>query len=267
LQPLLSGGQNLDISEEIRSALRFGRFCLAFQPVVSSSTREVYFHECLARIRREDGSLLAAGSFIPAAEQMGLMREIDDHICRLAVYELRKDPGLRLAINLSGLNVGEGSWIQHLRKQLSETPNIANRLIIEITETAALSDIHEAARFVQALRDLGCMVALDDFGAGYTSYRQLRMLPVNLVKIDGSFANGVATNVGNQLFVRTLVELANGFGLETIAECVETAEDAEMLAKFGVGFLQGIYFARPETRSHLRTIDSGRKPAGSITAS
>lgn len=269
LQPLLSNSFNLNISEEIRAALKYGRFCLAFQPIVSAKSHDVYFYECLARIRREDDSLLAAGSFIPTAEQMGLMREIDDHIARLAIYELRKDPSLRLAVNLSGFNVGGGSWLTQLRKLLSETPNVAKRLIVEITETAALSDIHEAAQFVKELRAMGCVVALDDFGAGYTSYRQLRMLPVNMVKIDGSFANGVSTNVGNQLFVRTLIELANGFDLDTIAECVETQEDAEMLAKFGVTFLQGLYFARPELKQNLRAIEGKNLPvkSGLISAS
>ena len=254
LQPLLNNKQNLTISEEIRNALKFGKFTLVFQPIVSAKTGEVYFHESLARIRRDDGSLLAAGSFIPAAEQMGLMREIDDHICRLAIYELRKDPNLRLAINISGFNVGDTPWLAQLRQLIKESPLIAHRMIIEITETAALSDIREAAKFVESVREMGCSVALDDFGSGYTSYRQLRLLPVNMVKIDGSFASGVSTNVGNQLFVRTLVELANGFGMETIAECVETAEDAEMLAKFGVTYLQGLYFARPELKTSMRVI-------------
>lgn len=253
LQPLVSNSLNLSISEEVRGALREGRFCLAFQPVVSAKTGQTYFHECLARIRRPDGTILAAGSFIPAAEQMGLMREIDDHVVKLAVDELRKDKNLRLAVNISGFNVGNGSWLQHLRGLLAPSPEAAKRLMIEITETAALSDIREAAHFVNCLKDMGCMVALDDFGAGYTSYRQLRLLPVNLVKIDGSFVGGVSNNVGNQLFVRTLVELANGFGLDTIAECVETKEDADLLTSFGVSFLQGLYFARPDARATPRT--------------
>ncbi len=246
LHPVTSNNYNLCVSEEVRNALRNDRFCLAFQPIVSSQTKQAFFHECLARIRRPDGTTLAAGSFIQAAEQMGLMREIDDHICRLAVEQLSENPELRLAVNVSGFNVGNGNWLANLRGLLQDHPKTAQRLIIEITETAALSDIREATQFVHQLRDMGCVVALDDFGAGYTSYRQLRLLPVNMVKIDGTFVQGVSTNVGNQLFVRTLVELASGFGLDTIAECVENKEDAEMLARFGVTFLQGLYFGRPE---------------------
>lgn len=245
LQPAVSP-YNLSIGEEVRQALRDNRFCLAFQPVVSSKNFEPEFYECLARIRREDGSLLNAGAFIPAAEQLGLMREIDYYVCKLAVGELLQNPDLKLAINISGFNVGEGSWMQQAKDLLRDVPQVAERLTVEITETAALSDIKEAANFVHNLREMGCQVALDDFGAGYTSYRQLRLLPVNMVKIDGSFVKGVNTNVGNQLFVRTLVELAHGFGLKVIAEFVETQEDAETLTKFGVGLLQGMFFGEPQ---------------------
>ncbi len=256
LQPLLTNNFSLTVAEEVRAALRYGRICLAYQAVVHADDSTPAFYECLARIRREDGSLLPAGAFIPTAEQMGLMREIDEHIVRLAVYELRKDRKLRVAVNLSAYNVGSGAWSRHLRQLLTETPDVAERLIIEITETAALADPQQAAEFVRELQAMGCQVALDDFGAGYTSYRQLHMLPVDIVKIDSSFANGVSTNIGNQLFVRTLIELAKGFGLATIAEGVESAEDAEMLKQFGVTYLQGYYFAKPDLRETIRSVDA-----------
>ena len=118
-------------------------------------------------------------------------------------------------------------------------------LIVEITETVALNDIEETARFVTAVRDLGCRIALDDFGAGYSSFRNLKALAVDCVKIDGSFVRGLTSNVDNQLFIRTLLGLADGFGLETVAECVETAEEANHLVRRGVRFLQGYYFGRP----------------------
>jgi EAL domain-containing protein (putative c-di-GMP-specific phosphodiesterase class I) len=108
-----------------------------------------------------------------------------------------------------------------------------------------VQDIEETARFVSAVRELGCKVALDDFGAGYTSFRHLKALSVDCVKIDGSFVKGLAENVDNQLFIRTLLGLASGFGLSTVAECVETAADAALLSKRGVDLLQGYYFGRP----------------------
>jgi len=124
-------------------------------------------------------------------------------------------------------------------------PEIAGRLIVEITETAALHDIEESARFVTALRDIGCRVAVDDFGAGFTSFRHLRALTADIVKIDGSFVRNLSDNVDNQLFIRNLLGLADAFGLETVAECVETADDAAFLVGEGVQYLQGYYFGRP----------------------
>src|SRR3546814_10640852 len=143
-------------------------------------------------------------------------------------------------------------------------PDIASRLIIEITETAALQDFEETARFIGTVRDLGCKVALDDFGSGYTSFRQLKALTVDIVKIDGSFVRGVSDNPENQLFIRTLLNLANGFGLKTVAECVEPAEDARILMSESVEFLQGWQYGRPSMRkpgraSGLRASRDGRR--------
>src|SRR3546814_20694942 len=114
-------------------------------------------------------------------------------------------------------------------------PDIASRLIVEITETAALQDVEDSARFVTAVRDLGCRVALDDFGAGYTSFRHLKMLAVDMVKIDGSFVRDLGKNRDTLVFIRTLLGLAGNFGIETVAECVERMEEEELLAAEGVG--------------------------------
>ena len=124
---------------------------------------------------------------------------------------------------------------------------MARRLVVEITETAALDDMEETVRFVSAVRDRGCRVALDDFGAGYTSFRHLKTLAVDIVKIDGSFVTNLAQRPEDFLFIKTLLDLAGGFGLETIAECVETGDVADMLKREGVKYLQGYYFGRPST--------------------
>jgi EAL domain-containing protein (putative c-di-GMP-specific phosphodiesterase class I) len=119
-------------------------------------------------------------------------------------------------------------------------------MIVEITETAALQDIEETARFVTAMRALGCKVALDDFGAGYTTFRHMKALTVDVVKIDGSFVRGVITSEENQMFIRNLLSLAKALDLATVAECVENLDDAEYLARQGVDFLQGYCFGKPE---------------------
>jgi len=125
-------------------------------------------------------------------------------------------------------------------------PEIAERLIVEITETAGLEDVEACSHFVSTLRDLGCQIALDDFGAGYTSFRHLKQLAVNMIKIDGAFVRNIGENPDNLAFVRTLIDLARTFNLQTVAECVETLEEAETMRNEGVDFLQGYAFGAPQ---------------------
>jgi EAL domain-containing protein (putative c-di-GMP-specific phosphodiesterase class I) len=124
--------------------------------------------------------------------------------------------------------------------------DIAPRLIVELTETAALIDIEESMRFVSRIRTLGARVAIDDFGAGYTSFRNLQALKVDMVKVDGSFVKGLADSRDNQIFVSTLVNLAKNFSLLTVAEWVENAREADILRAFGVDYFQGNHFGRPD---------------------
>ena len=234
-----------NIGEQVQQAMRDDRLFFAYQPVVTSNDHRTAFYECLLRMRDDAGELVPAGAFVPVVEQLGLMRLVDRHVLDLSVRDLSENPDVTLAINISGLTATDQTWLRALLAQLKGKPDIARRLIVEITETAALHDIEESARFVGALRDIGCRVAVDDFGAGFTSFRHLRSLTVDIVKIDGSFVRNLADNVDNQLFVRNLLGLADAFGLETVAECVETQEDASFLVGEGVKYLQGYYFGRP----------------------
>jgi diguanylate cyclase (GGDEF)-like protein len=235
----------VSIAEEVQAALRSNRLVLAVQPVVRATDHTVEHYECLLRLKRADGSIMAAAQFIPHVERTSLMRAIDRHALELAVEELKSHPSVRLAINISGLTANDRGWFRALSSLMRGQPGLAERLIVEITETIALQDIDETARFVRAVRDLGCQIALDDFGAGYTSFRYLKTLAINCVKIDGSFVRGITENIDNQLFIRTLLGLAEGFGLSTVAECVETAEEAAMLTERGVRMLQGYHFGAP----------------------
>jgi diguanylate cyclase (GGDEF)-like protein len=233
------------MSEEVQSALKTGRLILAYQPVVDSRSHEIHHYECLLRLRLESGAVIAAGAFVPVVERSGLMRLIDRRALDLALAELSRHPDIALAINISAVTTTDASWLRTLNASLKNRPDIAPRLCVELTETIALENIEETAKFVSSLRDLGARVALDDFGAGFTSFRNLRALAVDTVKIDGSFIKDLAGNVDNQVFVRTLMGLADSFGLSTVAECVETAADAAHLAERGVRYLQGYYFGRP----------------------
>ncbi len=233
------------MSEEVQSALKTSRLLLAYQPVVNARTRKVHHYECLIRLRLETGAVVAAGEFVPLVERSGLMRLIDRRALDLALADLSRYPDVSLAINISAVTATDASWLRTLSAGVKNHPDIASRLCVELTETIALENIEETARFVTSLRELGVRVALDDFGAGFTSFRNLRALAVDTVKIDGSFIKDLAGNVDNQIFVKTLMGLADSFGLSTVAEGVETAEDAAHLTERGVSYLQGYYFGRP----------------------
>ena len=262
---------HLEIFEEVAAALRDDRLIFAYQPVVAAADREVAFYECLMRLRRDDGELLPAASFIPIVEQLGLIRTVDRKALELAVADLDRHRGIKLAVNVSSITAFDRMWLRLLTALVGSRHDLAERLMIEITETAAMPDVEEMARFTSAVRSLGCKVALDDFGAGYSSFRQLKTLPLDLVKIDGTFVRHVADNLDNQLFVRTLVGLAEGLGLGTVAEGVEREEDAALLARQGVSYLQGWRFGKPTIEpawracagqgARLKTADCGLKSA------
>ena len=244
----------LSITEEVRAALRDDRILFAFQPVVASGTGQVAYYECLLRMRLPDGRLVSAGEFVQVVEQLGFIRLIDRYVLDKTVAELDAHPEVRLGFNISGLTAADRPWLRSLVSRVRNRPDLASRMVVEITETAALYDIKESARFVSALRHAGCHVALDDFGAGHTSLRYLQNLAVNTVKIDGSFVRNLAANPESQVFLRHLLGLARGFGFETVAEGVTTAEDAAVLRREGVGFLQGYHFGRPSVeRPWLRS--------------
>jgi EAL domain-containing protein (putative c-di-GMP-specific phosphodiesterase class I) len=138
-------------------------------------------------------------------------------------------------------------WFERLRDQLSATPGAAERLILEIVETQAVGDVTEAARILARIKTLGVRIAMDDFGAGYTSFRNLRLLGVDMVKIDGAFVQNLASSIDDRFFVRTLAALARHLGVVTVAEWVEDEETCRLLGDWGVDYLQGHYIGRAET--------------------
>jgi diguanylate cyclase (GGDEF)-like protein len=229
------------IGDAVHAALRQDRITFAFQPLVSATTGEIAYHECLLRLRDPEGGVLTAGEFIQEIERFGYIRLIDRHIPDKVVTEASAHPNVTFGFNISALTTADRSWLRSLTAGLRASPDIACRLVVEITETAALYDIEESARFVDALRRLGCRVALDDFGAGHRSLQHLQSLAVDMVKIDRSFIRDITTSTESQVFMRHLLGLAQSFGFETIAEGVETGEEAEILRGEGVDFLQGHY--------------------------
>ena len=235
-------GLNARCATEIVKCLKEDQFKLGFQPIVSAATREVVMHEALLRMTDADGQLIAAGHLIPVAEKLGLVRLIDRAVAQMTISSLHNYPQAQLSMNVSGSTATDPRWFNQLTEIIAANQSVADRLTVEITETIALGDLKETFSFVEALRNIGCSVAIDDFGAGFTSFRNLRDLPVNIVKLDGSFCRDLRNNAANQYLVRTLVDLTHKFDLKAIAEWVETPEDAEILKDCNIDLMQGKLF-------------------------
>lgn len=197
------------------------------------------------RLTDPAGALVNAGAFIPAAEELGLIRLLDQRALALALDELRRARDIRLSLNISTTTLSDTLAVQTYLAALEDNRSLAQRLTIEITESAAIHDVEQAARFTRAVRDAGARVAIDDFGAGYTSFRNLQILAVDLLKIDGIFAQKIAQSRENQAFVRALCDIANALGIKTVAEWVDSPDDAALLRSFGVDYFQGFHFGKP----------------------
>ena len=243
--------RNISLANDVISALDENRMLLALQPIVSMATREASLYECLLRMERPDGVIVSAGEFIAVAEQIGLSRLIDRRTLELSVDILKKHPDIHLSLNVSGLTASDHDWLITLHKLTGGRRQLLQRLTIEITETSVIDDLDVSISFVDMLRELGCRVAIDDFGAGYTSFKNLKLLRVDMVKIDGSFVRNLLAEPTNRVFIKTLVEIAQTFGLETVAEWVADEPTALLLAEFGITHMQGFLFGQPIMASSL----------------
>ena len=233
---------HMEVAKQIKSAMKADKFRLAYQPIIEAKSGNISHHEALLRIVGDDGKLRSAGSFIPIAEKTGLIDSIDVKVLEMVVDELRQNPERRLAFNISNLTIGNREWIKRFFEII--TPDIGKHMIIEITETSILRDLKETAYFIATLQDAGCMFALDDFGSGYTSFRQIRSLSFDYIKIDGSLVSDIAINPHNRLLVKSLLEYMKGLNIKTVAEFVENGEIAKILMEFGIDYMQGNYFGK-----------------------
>lgn len=233
------------LARDTMSALENGRVGLAFQPVVASGSRRPAFHECLARMFEPDGAIVPAGVFVPVIERLGQVRLLDR--CMLsAVFDALEDaPRSRLSLNVSTQTLRDAEWLAIYQRRATGAPHAAERLIVEITESSASGDPAATTEFIAAVRAHGAAVALDDFGAGYTAFRQLRDFRFDFLKIDGSFAADIAANPDNKLFVKVMVEIAQHFDMATVAEFVETEAEAQALAALSITYQQGYLHGAP----------------------
>ena len=231
------------MADEIVGALNDGRVTLALQPIIDSKTRRPAFSEALIRLRQPDGSIVSPGAILPVAEKAGLVHLLDQRVMELALARLVADPQLTLSVNVSGATVHDPDWPERFKAMIGQNPSLAPRLIVEITETSAIADVEATHAAISCARSLGVRVAMDDFGAGHTSFRNLRRLPFDLIKMDGAFVQNLARSPDDRFFVRTLVDLAHHMNLPIVAEWVEDAETANLLTEWGVEYLQGVHFA------------------------
>src|SRR5438477_1607806 len=235
---------NIRVPDEIVTALNERRNVVAYEPVVAARSREPAFYECLVRMEQGDGQILLAPDIVPVAERLGLIRLVDHRILELVVAELIASPDVQLSLNISPETTMDPDWSASIESLMRTHPGAAERLIVEITETVAIQDIDDIRGFVTRLKNFGSRIAIDDFGAGYTSFRNLRRLGVDMIKIDGAFVQNLTRSEDDRVFVRTLIELGRSLGIETVAEWVQDDEAAAILAGWGCDYLQGDLIGR-----------------------
>ncbi|HXL67012.1 MAG TPA: bifunctional diguanylate cyclase/phosphodiesterase [Xanthobacteraceae bacterium] len=231
--------ENVRATDEIVAALNERRIFIAYEPVVTARDRRPAFYECLMRVHRADGGMLGANEIVPVAERLGLVRLLDHRVLELVIEEMAAAPLLQASVNASPGSTTDPDWWAGLESLLRAHSGIAERLIIEITESAVISDVDYTRGFVARAKDLGCRIAIDDFGAGFTSFRNLRKLGVDVVKIDGAFVQNMLRSDDDRAFVRTLVELGQRLNLVTVAEWVQDERAAKLLEEWGCNYLQG----------------------------
>lgn len=242
----------------VKDALRSDQFVLFLQPVLRFATGEVEHHEALVRMRDGPGALVPPGDFLPAAERFGLMPELDTWVLRRSIELLRDDPGLRLLMNVSGLSLTELGCLEEMEGILRASRLGPGRVSFEITETAAVRDVLSVRAWLRRLKDLGCRFALDDFGIGFSSFSTLQSLPVDYVKIDGSFIRSVERDASSRAIVQSIVSVSRALGKETVAEFVESEGLAAAVAQLGVDMGQGYHLGVPREAGRAAPSAPGR---------
>jgi EAL domain-containing protein (putative c-di-GMP-specific phosphodiesterase class I) len=246
----------------IRRALEEDLFLLYQQPILDLSSGRISQHELLIRMEGDDGAMITPDEFLPVAERFNLVQEIDRWVVHQAIRLIadaeHAGRHLVLEVNLSGRSMGDVALFEMLERELRESGIDARKLVLEVTETAAIENMEEARAFAQRLSSLGCRLALDDFGSGFGSFYYLKHLPLDYLKIDGDFIRNLRTSKVDQAVVRSIVQIAESVGYQTIAEFVLDAETLDVVREFGVHFAQGYHVGVPEPVASLQVATRGR---------
>ena len=240
---------DMNWASQVREMLEHDKFQLVYQPIVDTDSGAINDYEVLVRMICDDGQIILPGGFMPAAERFGLIHSVDRWIVSRAIRQLASlhDDGHRasFSINLSGKAFEDATLLPLIRELLDSTGLDPTWVTFEITETAAIDNLAAAEEFITALKDIGCQFALDDFGSGFSSFAYLKHLPVDKLKIDGSFVKGMAHSSVDQAMVESMNQVAHALGKRTVAECVENEETLVLLKEMGVDLAQGNYLGRP----------------------
>ena len=234
----------------VRDAFENDNFSLLYQPIISVANGSINDYEVLLRMHRENGDVILPGGFMPAAERFGLVHNVDRWVVTNALTHLDSlttqfNSDLRFAINLSGRAFEDKQLLPLIQGLIDDSQLSPSQLTFEITETAAIANLKDASKFISKLKDLGCEFALDDFGSGFCSFSYLKKLPVDKLKIDGSFVKSMAESQVDQAMVQSMNQIAQALGKKTIAEFVENNETLQLLKSYGVDFAQGNYLGIP----------------------
>lgn len=229
----------------IKNALKEDLFVLYFQPVARMCDKKVTHHEALIRLKDTDGELILPGKFIPIAERFGLMSQIDRWVVQSSITALQKHPDLSLFVNISGVNLGDEDLLKFIEESLQKSNIDSSRIGFEVTETSAVKDLSRAERWIRSLKKIGCRFALDDFGIGFSSFSYLRMLPVDYLKIDGSFVRNLDKDLTHRALVQAMNAVSHALNKKTIAEFVENENVMRILTEMGIDYGQGYYLGKP----------------------
>ncbi|NOY61956.1 MAG: EAL domain-containing protein [Gammaproteobacteria bacterium] len=241
--------EDMGWAARVRETLEADRMQIVYQPIVATKNRVINSYEVLMRMRCEDGTIILPGGFLPAAERFGLIHSLDRWMVTQSITRLGQlhaaNQRVHFAINLSGRAFEDATLLPLIRELLQDSAIDPSTLTFEITETATIANLSAAVKFIGNLKDIGCNFALDDFGSGFSSFYYLKHLPVDKLKIDGSFVQGLADAPVDQAMVQSINQVAHALGKETVAECVENEETLKLLTQFGVDYVQGYHVGKP----------------------
>ena len=243
------GSVRMSEAERVRRAVTHDQFELYCQPVLDLETQVIEQYELLLRLRTDDRQLLVPSAFLHVAERFGSIVDIDSWVvgraCALLAEQTRRGRRVKISMNVSAKSIGSPELIGALDRALAEWRVDPARLVFELSETAAIGNIDQTQKFLGEVRNRGCGIALDDFGAGFGSYHYVKRLPCDYFKIDGDLVRGCANSATDRLILEAMVGIAKGMGTKTVAKSVTDEQTANCLLRSGIDYAQGFHIGAP----------------------